>query len=86
MSVFKPGDSCCICGKEWEKGARYAHHHTSYDTDTTVILCYRCHVLLHGTAKTWSHPFSDETKTKNNKDKSPYEFAKKVIEVYDAPI
>ena len=81
MSKFKDGDKCAICDKEWRKGLKFQHHHASYSKDITVILCYACHSLLHGSARIYKHPFSHK-----GKDKGPYEFAKKVIEVYDAAL
>jgi hypothetical protein len=77
-SKFKDGDACSICGQKWEKGKRFANHHVDYDSDTTVILCYTCHALLHGSAKIWRHPFMDA-----GKDLAPYLFAVKVCDMYE---
>ena len=78
MSKFKDGDVCAICSKEWRKGLKFQNHHVSYEKDITVILCYGCHSLLHGSARTYRHPFADK-----GKDMAPYEFARKLIEVYN---
>ena len=78
MSKFKSGDKCAICNKAWKPKTMFAHHHLSYEDDTTVILCYTCHSGVHLSAKVYRHPFAA-----HGKDRAPYEFAKKVIEVYE---
>jgi hypothetical protein len=77
MSKFKSGDKCAICNKEWKPKTMFAHHHVSYPDDLTVILCYPCHTLLHGSAKVYRHPCAV-----HGKDKAPWEFAKRVILAY----
>jgi len=77
MSKFKSGDKCAICGKEWKPKARFANHHVSYQNEITVIVCFACHSLLHGSARIYKHPFGHL-----GKDRSPYEFARKVLIAY----
>ena len=77
MGKFKDGDKCSICGREWEKGKKFQNHHVSYAKDITVVLCYTCHALLHGSAKIWKHPFADM-----GKDMAPLEFAINVVALY----
>ena len=79
MSKFKSGDVCAICGKEWTGGARFINHHTDYEKDTTVVVCKPCHNVMHNSAVMFKHPMR-----KLGRDKFPYEFAKKVIEVYES--
>lgn len=81
MSRFKEGDRCAICDRPWIAGLKFQTHHLDYDKDITVILCYTCHALLHGSAKIYNHPFKNA-----GKDKAPYRFAKRVVEMYDALI
>lgn len=78
MSKFSEGDKCAICDKPWVAGGRFARHHTDYEDDTTVILCYVCHTLLHGSAKIWKHPFGEY-----GRDMGPYLFAKRVVAIYE---
>ena len=78
VSKFSKGDKCAICGRKWEEGKRYARHHVSYLKEITVILCYTCHALTHGSAKIWKHPFSE-----HGKDKAPLVFARKLVRVYN---
>ena len=78
MSKFTVNDKCSICGREWEKGKKFQNHHVSYAKDITVILCYTCHALLHGSAKIYNHPFKEL-----GKDRAPYEFARKVVDMYE---
>ncbi len=82
-SRFKKGDRCCICDKPWVAGLKYQGHHTDYKHDIEATLCYTCHALLHGSAKIYKHPFA-----KYGKDKAPYIFARRVVEMYeeDKPI
>ena len=78
-SKFSEGDTCAICDKPWVAGKKYANHHVSYDKDITVVLCYTCHALLHGSAKIYNHPFKGL-----GRDTGPRMFAKRVVKMYDA--
>jgi hypothetical protein len=72
---------CQICGAEPIAGRkmRFIWHHTSYEPEIKVYLCYPCHAWLHGNGKIYKHPF----KTKYGRDKAPYEFARAVVGLYD---
>ena len=78
MSKFKDGDKCTICDALWKPKLKYQGHHTDYKHDIESTLCYTCHALLHGSAKVWKHPFA-----KYGKDKAPYIFARRVVEMYE---
>ena len=68
---------CSICGKEKTGKMVFINHHTDYENDITILICRPCHNWLHGRA-VYGHPFVKEY----GKDKAPFMFAKRVVEVY----
>jgi hypothetical protein len=72
---------CQICGAVKSKSSkmRFVLHHTSYEPEITISLCYPCHAWLHGNGRIYRHPF----KEKYGRDKAPYEFARAVVNAYD---
>ena len=78
MSKFSSGDKCAICDKPWVAKLKYQGHHTDYEHDIESTTCYTCHALLHGSAKIYKHPFAEY-----GKDKAPYIFARRVVEMYE---
>ena len=82
--VVQRGDSCSICGVgaynlKTKKLRRMIWHHVSYVPERVVILCFSCHAWLHGLTKVYRHPLKD----KFGKDVAPYEFAKRVVALYE---
>ena len=92
MGKFKDGDKCSICGREWEKGARFANHHLQWlPEEVTAIVCFNCHLYLHG-HKVFPYkmkPYTPRKKKnitieqKHAKAIAPYKFARKVVEMYE---
>jgi len=81
--IKKTGQTRCqICGIKAEGGKRFVAHHISYEKDITIILCHSCHCWLHGMAAVYKNRIKDEYE----KDISPYEFAKRVVKLYERPM
>ena len=83
MGKFKDGDKCSICGREWEKGKRFIHHHVSYEPEITTVVCYSCHSWMHGSAPVYGHPFKAKGNDVNERADAPIRFARKVVEMYE---
>ena len=82
--VVKRSDQCAICrtkayNKKAKKMRRMTWHHTSYEPEWIVLLCFSCHAWLHGLCKVYRHPIKDEF----GKDVAPYIFAKRVVALYE---
>lgn len=72
------GGICKLCGVKIIDGVRYAIHHISYNPTKTVLLCHRCHNTLHS-IRIYKLDFIKE----HGSDLAPYEWAKKVINLYE---
>jgi hypothetical protein len=79
------GNKCAICGRslEYDKQTnkpkiKFIRHHVCYSPETLVLLCYSCHAWLHGISPVFNHPF----KKIYEKDIAPFEFAKRVVDIY----
>ena len=74
---------CEVCEKDLEGNKKYKpkviQHHIDYEKDITITVCYACHMWLHGQAKVYRHEF----KTKYDRARAPYEFAKAVVKAYE---
>jgi len=91
MSKFKEGDHCAICDKPWVAGSRFAAHHLQWiPVELTAIVCFNCHLYLHG-HRTFPYkmkPYTPRKKKditieqKDAKARAPYEFAKRVVAMY----
>ena len=85
MSKFTVNDKCSICGREWEKGARFAGHHIQWiPVEIERTLCFNCHQWVHG-RRTFPYsmkprlPKEPTLEDKQAVAMAPYEFAKMVV-------
>lgn len=82
MMVKEPiseGTRCVLCGKVKVDKKKFARHHIDYDKDVTIMVCYPCHMLIHGRLR-----FRSPWETKYGKDKGFYWLAKRFIAIYEA--
>ena len=77
---------CELCGKVQGlkangKKTKFDKHHIDYSKDITILLCWACHMLVHGRVR-----FRSSWETKYGKDKAFYELSKAFIKVYESLI
>jgi DNA-directed RNA polymerase subunit RPC12/RpoP len=79
------GNKCAICStpllyddKTNKPLKRFIRHHVCYSPEKLVLLCFSCHSWLHGLCGVYANPL----KKKYSKDVAPYEFAKRVVDIY----
>ncbi len=75
---------CVLCGKIQAlkangKKTKFDKHHIDYEKDITIVLCWACHMIIHGRLR-----FRSPWEAKYGKDKAFYELAKAFITVYEA--
>ena len=78
-SVIPEGTECVLCGKLKVGDKRYARHHIHYHNDIVIMLCYSCHMLIHGRLR-----FRSPWETLYGKDKAFYDLAKAFIPIYES--
>ena len=72
------GGKCVLCQIKIEEGMKYALHHISYNPEKKVLLCHKCHNTLH-----CLRIYKLDFVKKHGSDLAPYEWAKKVIALYE---
>jgi hypothetical protein len=73
------GKKCEVCGRGEKQITRFIKHHIRYaPPEITCLVCFACHEWI-SHRRVWGHPFDK----KFGKDMASYEFAKRVIKMYD---
>ena len=76
---------CFICGglpkNKKGKDKLFVEHHISYNPEIIILLCFPCHMWLHGQSRVYPN---HRIKKTYGVDIGPYVFARRVVKIYES--